>query len=148
MAIPSSPPRPRGQWVRSIRRYHRLIGLFFTPAILFFSLTGALQTLELHEAKSGPVPAWLAHAASLHKHQRLFKPKPAVAVVAPSSPAPAPPTPREHPALRLFVVLMAIALAGSALSGCAIALQMRATRREAVIALVAGMVVPAILYVL
>lgn len=148
MAIPSPSPRPRGQWVRSMRRYHRLIGLFFTPAILFFSVTGALQTLELHISKGAPVPAWLANAASLHKHQRLWKPKPPAAVAAPSSPRPAAPGPRDHPALRLFVVLMALALAGSALSGCAIALQMRATRRDAIIALVMGIVVPIILYML
>ena len=146
MAIPSSSPRPRGQWARTLRRYHRLIGLFFTPAILFFAVTGALQTLELHEAKHGPVPAWLAAAASLHKHQRLSKPKPPAAVVAPASVGPASPAPREHIVLRLFVVLMAIALAISAISGCAIALYLRTTRREAIIMLVAGVVVPVILY--
>lgn len=149
MATPSS-SRPRGQWVRSLRRYHRLIGLFFTPAILFFSITGALQTLEFHDARQGAVSAWLTNAASLHKHQRLSKPKPSAGNAAPSSSASASasPAPREHPALRLFVVLMAIALAGSALSGCVIALQMRATRREAVAALIAGIVVPVILYAL
>ncbi len=146
MAMPSSSPRPRGQWARALRRYHRLIGLFFTPAILFFAVTGALQTLELHEARHGPVPAWLSAAASLHKHQRLSKPKPPAAVAASAAVGPASPAPREHIALRLFVVLMAIALAVSAISGCAIALHLRTTRREAVIMLVAGVVVPVILY--
>lgn len=148
MAIPSYSPDPRGQWVRTLHRYHRLIGLFFTPAILFFAVTGALQTLELHEAKHGPVPTWLAAAASLHKHQRLSKPKPPAAVPASASVGPASPPPREHTALRLFVVLMAIALAVSAISGCAIALHLCTTRREAVMALVAGVIVPVILYTL
>ncbi|MDZ7283091.1 hypothetical protein KV697_00490 [Sphingomonas sanguinis] len=148
MAFPSSSPRSRGQWARALRRCHRLIGLFFTPAILFFAVTGALQTLELHEVRHGPVPAWLAAAASLHKHQRLSKPKPPAAVAASASVGPASPALRDHTALRLFVVLMAIALAVSALSGCAIALHLRTTRREAVIVLVAGVVAPIILYAL
>ncbi|MFV3577821.1 hypothetical protein ACNJFI_21145, partial [Mycobacterium tuberculosis] len=61
---------------------------------------------------------------------------------------PAAPAPREHIALRLFVVLMAVALAISAISGCAIALHLRTTRREAIIMLVAGVVAPVILYAL
>jgi hypothetical protein len=146
---PASPaPRAgsaRRSWPRRIRQLHRLAGLFFAPTILFFAGTGAIQTLRLHEGGPGRVPIWLADATSLHKHQRLWAPKPRMAPLAPAAADLAPP-PREHPALRLFFVLAALVLAGSVISGCAMAFHAKATRRSAAMTFMLGTLVPLILY--
>lgn len=74
-AAPRTPPASRRssgarilQWIRNLHLY---LGLFITPALLFFALTGALQTLSLHEAagESYRPPAWIAHLAQIHKNQ-------------------------------------------------------------------------------
>jgi hypothetical protein len=60
--------------MRKLRLLHRYMGLFFSPAILFFAFTGALQTFNLHSAdkSTGYVPpAWLVEMAQLHKKQTL-----------------------------------------------------------------------------
>jgi hypothetical protein len=63
--------------MRLIRQVHLYIGTLFAPAIIFFALTGALQTVELHESKEGAKPAvWIATVADIHKHQRLPGPPP------------------------------------------------------------------------
>jgi hypothetical protein len=54
------------------RQIHLYIGVFSAPALLFFALSGALQTFSLHEAsKNGDYkPAnWIAMLGELHKHQ-------------------------------------------------------------------------------
>ena len=65
--------------IKIIRLLHRYLGLFFAPAILFFSFTGAIQTFGWHQASRGSSyepPAWLAHMAQLHKKQTLVIPQP------------------------------------------------------------------------
>lgn len=60
--------------MRKLRLLHRYMGLFFSPAILFFAFTGALQTFDLHSPNksTGYVPpAWLVEMAQLHKKQTL-----------------------------------------------------------------------------
>jgi hypothetical protein len=60
--------------MRKLRILHRYLGLFFSPAILFFAFTGALQTFDLHSPNksTGYVPpAWLVEMAQLHKKQTL-----------------------------------------------------------------------------
>jgi hypothetical protein len=64
--------------MKRIRILHRWMGIFFSPAILFFTLSGALQTFSLHDAnrKTGYVPpTWLVEMAQLHKKQTLSLPK-------------------------------------------------------------------------
>ena len=57
--------------LRWVRKMHLYFGLFITPALLFFALTGALQTFNLHEpaGESYQPPAWIAHLAQIHKNQ-------------------------------------------------------------------------------
>lgn len=60
--------------MKKLRILHRYLGLFFSPAILFFAFTGALQTFDLHSPNksTGYVPpAWLVEMAQLHKKQTL-----------------------------------------------------------------------------
>ena len=68
------------------RQIHRYLSVFFTPAILFFSFSGALQTFHLHESaqRGAPPPvAWIAEMASLHKDQHLLQARPRLASSAP-----------------------------------------------------------------
>ena len=52
--------------------WHSYAGAFFAPAILFFSVTGAFQTFNLHKAMLGyHPPAVLQALASMHKNQNL-----------------------------------------------------------------------------
>lgn len=54
-----------------------MLGLFFAPTILFYSITGALQTLELHESHDGYKPTELImRFAQVHKHQTFDMPAP------------------------------------------------------------------------
>lgn len=61
-------------WLKNIRQLHMYLGVFFAPAILFFSFTGALQLFGLHEGHPGEAyqaPKWIAMLASIHKDQVL-----------------------------------------------------------------------------
>lgn len=113
MATPFSPPaavlppatagrRSSGtlRWIRSVHLY---FGLFITPALLFFALTGALQTFNLHESagEAYQPPAWIAHLAQIHKNQTSqLRPQrpgprpglPAAALVSPTADASRPST--------------------------------------------------------
>ena len=62
----------RAAAMMAARAWHSYAGAFFAPAILFFSITGALQTFNLHK----PLPGWRPPAvvqalASMHKNQNL-----------------------------------------------------------------------------
>ncbi len=152
----------KAQTARQLRKYHQYIGLFFTPAILFFSLSGALQTIGLHENHGGgpPPPTWIRWMASVHKDQRVLRaapPKPASSAAgsaengnhadhdhdhAPGGhrdegPSPVP--------MKAFVLLLSIGLIGSSLLGATIALTNRNARRPSIIALLLGVVVPVVL---
>ena len=62
--------------LRLFRKTHLYFGLFISPALLFFALTGAVQTLSLHEAagSSYKPPAVLAELGQLHKKQTMVMP--------------------------------------------------------------------------
>src|ERR1700744_3372323 len=62
--------------LRLFRKTHLYFGLFISPALLFFALTGAVQTLSLHEAagSSYKPPALLAELGQLHKKQTTVMP--------------------------------------------------------------------------
>ncbi len=140
----------KAQTARQLRRFHQYIGLFFTPAILFFSLSGALQTIGLHENhEGGPPPAtWIRWMASVHKDQRLLGPEPGDAAPRPARHEPAD-APAEHhhdgPSpvpMKAFVVLLSLGLIGSSLLGVTIALTNRTFRKPGIIALALGTLVP------
>ena len=139
--------------MRKLRQFHLYIGVFFAPAILFFAISGGLQTFRLQQASGwdgAPPPQWMAWVGSVHIDQTKPKDEPAVAKK-PSAPVdPAKVAEREVKAqkalpLKIFTVMLAIALAMSTLLGAAIALGMKSTRRAATIMLTAGAVVPILL---
>lgn len=138
--------------IKSIRLLHRYMGLFFAPAILFFSFTGALQTFSWHETSRGSSyqpPAWIVRMAQLHKKQTfvLPAPKPKAAV---GSPQDSRPTPEKKPAgtkasvlvLKCFVFVMSIGLALSTLLGIAMAFFYGGDARVVWAVVLAGIVLP------
>jgi len=63
--------------LKVVRLTHLYLGVFTAPALLFFALTGGLQTFSLHETTRGSSykpPAWLATMAQLHKKQTTVMP--------------------------------------------------------------------------
>ena len=69
--------------LKSVRLIHRYIGLFFSPMILFFAITGGLQMFGLHETARGSSyipPNILVHLSQLHKKGTLYLPPRKVAV--------------------------------------------------------------------
>lgn len=51
-------------FLKNSRQIHLYLGVFTTPALLFFAITGALQTFSFHETTKGsdykPPKSWLS----------------------------------------------------------------------------------------
>lgn len=151
----------KGSTNRRLRRLHGYLGLFFAPALLLFSLSGALQTFRWQEAKGygGTPPGWIVWMAAVHKDQALPRPpraeaaKPAEAKAPPAAEAskakaPAPKGRGRRQGLMVFTGIFGLALFLSTLLGVAIALANAAGRRTNLLALAAGTVVPLVLLLL
>ena len=141
----------KAQTARQLRKLHQYVGLFFTPAILFFAFSGALQTIGLHENHDGgpPPSGWIRWMASVHKDQRLLRPTPDEAAPRPPRQQGEDHAPPEHrdegPSpipMKAFVVLLSLGLIASSLLGVTIALTNRTLRKYNVIALALGTLVP------
>lgn len=134
----------KAQTLRQIRRWHLYLGVFFTPAILLFSISGGLQTYRLQDEDNPPY--WITWIASLHKDQRLPQVKAPEPKHEASAPAAAPSKPKPIPLsrqiLRVFTALLAAGLTFSALLGVMIALNTRSTRNVSLIMLALGTVLP------
>ena len=64
--------------LKPARLIHLYLGVFISPALLFFAITGAMQTFSLHETTRGSdykPPAWVAKLGQLHKKQTLVLPE-------------------------------------------------------------------------
>jgi len=148
----------KAQTMKQVRRFHHYLGVFFTPAILLFAFSGALQTFRLQEEKGygGMPPSWIVWMASVHKDSSLPRaksPEPELRPAPrPSEPSnrdvkPAVPRPSRLP-MKIFVTLLAIGLIVSSLLGTIIALNNKTTRRVSVLMLVAGTALPLLLMLL
>jgi hypothetical protein len=159
--------------LKTLRQIHLYIGIFISPAILFFAFTGALQTFSLHEAGHGrenyTPPKWIQQIAQLHKNQNLTvrdkkpgpppdaKPKadkPADSAATSAGPAAsgapaapkAPPTPQKsHLPMKIFFLLVTLGLFSSTLTGIYMAYKFNRNRLVVTGLLVAGIVVPLLL---
>jgi hypothetical protein len=156
----------------TLRQLHRYLGVFFTPAILFFAFSGALQTFGLHESEQRGAPppvAWIAALASVHKDQHLPEVRTQALAPAPTDAhadehaqgdaearAAAPgagqaAAPASHEAtksplpLKLFVLALAIGLCATSLVGLTIALSNPRSRRPTALMLVLGTLLPLVL---
>lgn len=172
---------PNHRLLKLSRTVHLYLGVFMVPALLFFAITGGLQTFSLHETTRGSSytpPAWLVTAAQLHKKQTTVTPArksrpPENAATAPGSGAAvagntspanvlpsAPPAgssagPADHDGgppkknllpMKIFFALVSISLCLSTLTGLYMAY--RYSRKPTLVTsiLVAGVVVPLLLW--
>lgn len=113
--------------MRNLRLLHRYMGLLFTPAILFFTVTGVLQTFNLHSPNksSGYIPpTWLVEMAQLHKKQTLSVTKEKAAISKPESVPGDPAGPKKAGSprksalpLKIFVLVMSVGLIATTLLG-------------------------------
>jgi uncharacterized iron-regulated membrane protein len=77
--------------LKFLRKVHLYVGIFTTPALLFFAITGALQTFSLHETTQGSnykPPAWIESLAQLHKKRTTVVPPRRARPAAPEASAP------------------------------------------------------------
>jgi hypothetical protein len=154
-----------------LRLTHLYIGVFITPALLFFAFTGALQTFSLHETTRGSdykPPAWAVTLAQIHKKQTPIvgkKPEgppksaaspkqhapesaPTAANTAPEAPKP-PPSPTHNPLpLKIFFLLVSLGLFTSTLTG--LYMTWKVMRQKLLIAslFTAGIVIPVLMIIL
>jgi hypothetical protein len=64
-------------FLKYVRLTHLYLGVFISPALLFFAFTGALQTFSLHETTRGSSykpPAWAVTLGQIHKKQTPIVP--------------------------------------------------------------------------
>ena len=145
--------------LKVVRQIHLYTGIFISPAILFFALTGALQTFSLHETTRGSdykPPTWIVTLAQLHKKQTtsvpVRKPRPADAAPKPDKPAnlPSPPPSPEPPQkshlpMKIFFLLVAIGLFTSTLTGIYMSYKFMRNKLVVTALLLAGIIVPLLL---
>ena len=135
--------------LKLFRKIHLYIGVFIAPALLFFALTGALQTAGLHESAPGSSykpPAWIVTLAQLHKKQTTTVPvrKPRPAGDAPKAPdVPAAP-PKNHITMKAFFLLVALGLFTSTLTGIYMAYKFNRSKLVVTCLLLAGIILPLI----
>lgn len=152
------------RFLKTARTIHLYLGVFTAPMLLFFAVTGGLQTFSLHETHAGSSytpPAWLASLSQLHKKQTLVispkkrRPAPATIGVPEASAATAAaqvqaPASDKKPAqnllpMKIFFALIALGLLVSVLSGLFMA--WRFSRKPGLFGsvLVGGIAVPLLL---
>jgi hypothetical protein len=162
--------------LKYIRLIHLYLGVFISPALIFFAFTGALQTFSLHETTRGSSykpPAWAVMLGQIHKKQTPIVPvrkspppeKPADMKGVPErpqtpdpgapsqvNPAPKPPdetASKQHNAmpLKIFFLLVSIGLFISTLSGLFMSYKYIRNRNLITAVLLAGIVLPILLTV-
>ncbi|CAN5619635.1 hypothetical protein BH10ACI4_BH10ACI4_02570 [soil metagenome] len=155
----------RSSLLKPARLLHLYLGVFTAPALIFFAITGGLQTFSLHETTRGrdyTPPKILVQLGQLHKKQTLVvankKPQPPVvakpaAEKPPAEVTPVPPRPAEAaPAkvknllpMKIFFLIVAIGLLLSTLTG--IYMSYKYVRNKTVITalLLAGIIIPILL---
>jgi hypothetical protein len=144
------------------RLTHLYLGVFITPALIFFAFTGALQTFSLHETTRGSSykpPAWIVTLGQLHKKQttvvpvRKLPPPEKTAAPAdkaqpgpgtPAQPSPAVPKPHTLP-MKIFFLIVSIGLFTSTISGLYMSYKYIRNRVLVTAVLLAGTVIPVIL---
>jgi hypothetical protein len=142
--------------LKVLRQIPLYTGIFISPAILFFALTGALQTFSLHETTRGSdykPPTWIVTLGQLHKKQTTAVPvrkqrppdaapkpdKPAAAT--PTQPSPEPPQ-KSHLPMKIFFLLVAIGLFTSTLTGIYMSYKFMRNKLVVTALLIAGILVP------
>ncbi len=139
-----------------VRLAHLYFGVFLAPAILFFALTGALQTFSLHETTRGSdyKPAqWIVRMAQLHKKQMIALPvrRPPAAVspgAGAQSTKPVQETGGRRPNLlpmKIFFAAVSLGLCVSTATGLWMSFRYGRNRTALSLTLLAGVAVPVLL---
>ncbi|HVG26819.1 MAG TPA: hypothetical protein VM865_04360 [Acidobacteriaceae bacterium] len=147
--------------LRLVRTIHLYFGVFIAPALLFFAITGAIQTLSLHEAAGTDykAPALLAELGQLHKKQTTEFPKRPAQPEGARPPAPAaakPPTPalppvtlagkqKQHLPMKLFFLAVSLGLFTSVLTGLFMSYKYARNKSLVTAALITGALLPLLL---
>ena len=146
--------------LKLLRQIHLYLGIFTAPAILFFAVSGVLQTFSLHQAtRDGSYkPAkWIVMLAQVHKKQTFVVPfrKPLTSSTSspdtPAMPKPqsASPVTSEAPhnplPLKIFFLAIGLSLSVSTISGLYMSWKYRRDRIVLAAILVSGIVGPLIL---
>ena len=95
--------------VKLLRSIHLYSGCFFAPLLIFFIVTGCLQTFHLHQSRkdgSYKAPAVLNSLSEVHKHQRWTSGKL---------------WPASSNGFKLMVLLMSVGITSSILIGIVLA---------------------------
>ena len=95
--------------IKVMRNIHLYLGVFFAPLLLFFIISGSMQTFNLHEAsKDGSYkpPAIIKSFSDVHKDQRWGEGK-----TAPKSSVP----------FRWLVILMSVGILATTILGIVMA---------------------------
>lgn len=91
-SIPTRKSRFNVQLLKAGRQIHLYVGIFSAPALLFFALSGTLQTFSLHQGSKRSdykPPHWISVMAELHKNQTMqLSPHKALPISPSSSPKP------------------------------------------------------------
>jgi predicted small lipoprotein YifL len=151
--------------LKSVRLIHRYIGLFFSPTILFFAITGGLQMFGLHESARGSSyvpPNILVHLSQLHKKGTLYLPPrkvappdsaksdgakpdgPKLETPKPTQASLATPAPNSL-AMKIFFAATALALAISTCTGLIMGWKYARRKSIVLLTLAAGVLIPVIL---
>jgi hypothetical protein len=150
-------PTSKAVSLNRARQLHLYLGTFFAPSILFFSFTGSIQLLGVHQARPGGYqpPVWVAKLAEIHKRQSLALPPTMSPMMAREKPlfeperrlGPGVPPAGMKPnlALKGFFLLMSIGLFVTTCLG--IYLSFKYSRRRSMVGalLIAGIAIPALL---
>ncbi len=115
--------------MRTLARTHRYLSLFVAPAMIFFALSGALQSYRLQEDhKDGyRAPAGLKVMGEVHKAEQLSKPG--------------------QPWFRAAQALLAAVFVTTAIAGVAMGFRMARPKWPVWLALAAGTALPILLAV-
>jgi hypothetical protein len=146
----ATPKRARAKAVPRaavIRQWHAYVSVFVAPSLLFFALTGAVQTFRIPDRKETPVV--LQKLARLHKDD-VFAVKPTRPKRPESASMKADPPPKAKPSastevLKWFFAITSVGIAFTTLFGLWIAFTQ--SRRKALLwaMLIAGAVAPVLI---
>ena len=159
--------------LKAARLIHLYLGVYITPALIFFAFTGFIQTFSLHETTRGSdykPPKILEQLGQLHKKQTLIlptrrpealpsgapkQPQPGTAAVplqqdaatkrpdAPSQPSVA--KKQNLLPMKLFFALVSVGLLTSTLTGLYMSYKFVRNKPLITATLIAGIVIPVLL---
>jgi uncharacterized iron-regulated membrane protein len=145
--------------LKSFRQVHLYLGVFTAPAILFFAISGALQTFSLHEASrdgSYKPARWIVLLAQIHKKQTPIMPQ-HKSLTSPAGPAETSAKLKAQNALpsggetrhnslplKIFFLIVSLGLCMSTISGLYMSWKYRRSRILLSLVFISGIIIPVV----